>query len=197
MSNQEIDLDPDRTGDGVVDLCEFSCPEFDRGASAIKEAFWLVVRKFVFEINPFPWYPLKSFVLRLFGARVGRGVVIKPGVKITFPWKLSVGNHVWLGEDSWLINLVSITIEDSVCISQGAMLCTGNHDFKSRRFNLITQEIHIKRGSWIAANAWVGPGVLVESHAVLCAGSVTNHDLEPYGIYQGNPAVKVRVRHID
>ena len=182
--------------DGEVDLSAFSAKGFDRGAGAVKEALWLVVSLLLFRLCPFCLSPLKRVVLRCFGASVGRGVVIKPGVKITFPWKLSVGDYVWLGEECWLLNLAPIGIESSVCISQRAFLCTGNHDYKSASFDLITQPIRVEAGAWIGANAFVGPGVSVGSHAVLTAGSVATGDLKPSGIYQGNPAVWVKERII-
>lgn len=123
-------------------------------------------------------------------------MVIKPGVKITFPWKLQVGVGSWLGEECWILNLEHVVIEDNVCISQRAVLCTGNHNYNSRSFDLINGKIHVECGSWICANAFVGPNVRVGSHAVLTAGSVTSCNLEPYGVYTGNPAHKVRKRHI-
>jgi putative colanic acid biosynthesis acetyltransferase WcaF len=133
-------------------------------------------------------------VLRVFGARVGRNVTIKPGVKITFPWKLTIGNHVWLGEECCLLNLERINIENNVCISQRAFLCTGSHDFKSPMFDLIVKPITVEDGAWLSASSWVGPGVKVGSHAVLTAGSVATKDLEAWGIYQGNPAARVKQR---
>ena len=179
-----------------VDLSKFSTGGFDRGASAAKESLWLVVSLILFRLCPFKLSALKCRVLKLFGGRVGRGVVIKPAVKITFPWKLNLGDHVWLGEECWLLNLAPITIGDNACISQRAFLCTGNHDFKSPAFDLITKPIQVERGAWIGANAFVGPGVTVGTHAVLTAGSVATKDLPPYGIYQGNPAIFVRQRQI-
>jgi len=179
-----------------VDLSKFSTGGFDRGASAAKESLWLVVSLILFRLCPFKLSALKCRVLKLFGGRVGRGVVIKPAVKITFPWKLNLGDHVWLGEECWLLNLAPITIGDNACISQRAFLCAGNHDFKSPAFDLITKPIQVERGAWIGANAFVGPGVTVGTHAVLTAGSVATKDLPPYGIYQGNPAMFVRQRQI-
>ena len=95
------------------------------------------------------------------------------------------------------MNLAPIEIASHVCISQRAFLCTGNHNYKSLAFDLITQPIQVEQGAWIGAGGFVGPGVLVGSHAVLAAGSVATKDLEPYGIYQGNPAVLIKKRVIE
>jgi putative colanic acid biosynthesis acetyltransferase WcaF len=179
-----------------VDLRRFSNRSFDRAASPLKEALWLILRQCLFLACPFNLSSVKCSVLRRLGARIGHGVVIKPGVKITFPWKLELGDHVWLGEECWLLNLDRITIGSHVCISQRAMLCTGSHDYKSPAFDLITRPIVIEPGAWIGAAAWIGPGVTVGTHAVLTAGSVATRDLEPSGIYQGNPAVRVRTREL-
>jgi putative colanic acid biosynthesis acetyltransferase WcaF len=179
-----------------VDLATFSTGDFNRGASRSKELCWLVVSQMLFQLCPLKLSALKVAVLRWFGASVGRGVVIKPGVKITFPWKLTLGDHVWLGEECWLLNLAPIEIASHVCVSQRAFLCTGNHNYKSPAFDLITKPIRVERGAWIGAGAFVGPGVSVGSHAMLAAGSVATKDLQPYGIYQGNPAGLVRKREI-
>jgi putative colanic acid biosynthesis acetyltransferase WcaF len=179
-----------------MDLSHFSNRAFDRGAGVIKEALWLAVSLFLFRLCPVRFYGLKRVVLRAFGAQLGRGVVVKPNVKITFPWKLTVGDHVWLGEECWLLNLDQIVIGNNVCISQRALLCTGSHNYKLPTFDLIVKPIVVEDGAWIGAAAWVGPGVTVGSHAVLAAGSVATKDLEPDGIYQGNPAALVRQRVI-
>lgn len=179
-----------------VDLARFSTAGFDRGAGTLKELAWIVVSLFLFRLCPLKLSRLKCCVLRWFGAAVGQGVVIKPGVKITFPWKLTVGDHVWLGEECWLLNLAPITIESHVCISQRTLLCTGNHDYTSPTFDIITIPIRVERGAWIGACAFVGPGVNIGSHAVLTAGSVATKDLQPWGIYQGNSAVWVKERAV-
>lgn len=178
----------------IVDLSSFSTGGFDRGASKLKEFLWLLVSLGLFQLCPVKLSALKAALLRLFGASVGRGIVFKPGVKITFPWKLVVGDHVWLGEECWLLNLAPIVLEDHVCISQRAFLCTGNHNYKSPKLDLITEPIRIAQGAWIAARAFVGPGVTVGSHAVLTAGSVATKSLESFGIYRGNPAVLIKQR---
>lgn len=160
----------------------------------VKEGLWLVVSFILFRLCPFSFSALKCAVLRLFGAEIGQGVTIKPQVKITFPWKLIVGNHVWLGEECWLLNLEQIIIGNHVCISQRAFLCTGSHNFKLTTFDLITRPIKLEDGAWLGAGSWVGPGVTVGSHAVLTAQSVATKNLEANGIYQGNPAGLVKQR---
>jgi len=179
-----------------VDLSRYSPGKFDRGASLIEEALWLVVSLILFRLCPFSFSALKCTVLRVFGARIGRNVTIKPQVKITFPWKLTVGDHVWLGEECWLLNLERIVIGSHVCISQRAFLCAGSHNFKRATFDLITQPITLEDGVWLGAGCWVGPGVTLGAHAVLTAGSVATKNLAVNGIYQGNPAALVKQRAI-
>jgi len=183
---------PQRT----VDLSAYRAAGFDRGASFVTEGLWLVVSLVLFRLCPFSLSALKRAVLRMFGARVGDGVVIKPDVRITFPWKLTLGDHVWLGEESWLLNLAPIEVASHSCISQRAFLCTGSHDYKSPTFNLIVSPIVVEQGAWVGAAAWVGPGVRIGRQAILAANSVATQSLEPSGIYQGNPAVLIRNREL-
>ena len=177
-----------------LDLSRYSPGQFDRGAGAVKESLWLVVSLVLFQLCPFSFSALKRVLLRAFGASIGRNVTIKPQVKITFPWKLTVGDHVWLGEECWLLNLERVVIGSNVSISQRAFLCTGSHDYKKTTFDLITRPITLEDGVWIGASCWVGPGVTVESHSVLTAGSVATKNLAANGIYRGNPAVLVKQR---
>ncbi|MDR3377096.1 MAG: WcaF family extracellular polysaccharide biosynthesis acetyltransferase [Verrucomicrobiae bacterium] len=179
-----------------VDLGRFTVGDFDRGAGIIKESLWLLVSFLLFRLCPVSFSALKCAVLRAFGAKVGRNVTIKPQVKITFPWKLGLGDHVWLGEESWLLNLAPVQIGSHVCISQRAVLCTGSHDYKKSTFNLITRPITLEDGAWLGAGCWVGPGVTVERNAVLSLGSVASQNLVANGIYRGNPAVWVKQRTI-
>ncbi len=139
---------------------------------------------------------LKVWILRLFGAQIGQQVRIKPGLRVKFPWRLTVGDCVWIGEDAWLDNVAPITVEDHVCLSQAIYLCTGNHDWSHPDFRLIPAPIHIEQSSWIAAGAIIGPGVTVGRGAVLCLGSVAGRSLEPMTIYAGNPAQPIKQRVI-
>tara|TARA_Y200000002_G_scaffold381498_1_gene395676 strand:- start:423 stop:794 length:372 start_codon:yes stop_codon:yes gene_type:complete len=122
--------------------------------------------------------------------------VIKPNVNIKYPWKLSLGNYVWIGEQVWIDNLDNVTIGNHVCISQGAILICGSHDYKKPSFDLITKEIILNDGVWVGTKSIILPGVVAESHAILSAGSVMSKNLENYTIYRGNPAKKVGLRTI-
>jgi putative colanic acid biosynthesis acetyltransferase WcaF len=180
-----------------VNLETYTSGNFDRGANKFVELAWILVSNCLFRACPLSLSSLKCAILRLFGAKIGKGVVIKPQVKITFPWKLTVGDHVWLGEECWLLNLEKIVIGNNVCISQRAMLCTGSHNYKLPTFDLIVKPITLEDGAWIGAAAWVGPGVTIGTHAVLTAGSVAARDLEAWNIYRGNPAEFLRTRAVD
>ena len=123
----------------------------------------------------------------MFGAKIGQGVVIKPTVNIKYPWNLIIGNHVWIGEEVWIDNLGQVSIGDHACISQGALLLCGNHNYRKPTFDLMVGNITLEEGAWVGAKAIVGPGVTMKSHAVLSAGSVAGSDLESWSIYRGNP----------
>ena len=135
------------------------------------------------------------FILKLFGAKIGKDVRIKPYIYIHYPWRLSIGDYSWLAECR-IENLAQVTIGKNVCISQDCMILTGNHDYKTINFDLITKAIVLENGVWIGARAIVCPGITASSHSVLTVGSIATKDLEAYGIYQGNPAVKVKQRII-
>ncbi len=166
------------------------------GAGRLKQVLWYFINVLFF-INPLnPLSGLKCWLLKCFGARLGKSVVIKPGVNIKYPWKLTIGDHCWIGESVWIDNLDEVKLGDHVCLSQGAMLLTGNHNYKKTGFDLMVKEIMLEDGVWICAKAIVCPGVTAHSHAVLSVGSVATQDLEAYTIYSGSPAVAVKQREI-
>ena len=180
----------------AVQLNTYDNSWYSPGAGKWKLFLWYFVN-ILFFINPLnPLSSLKVSLLRLFGARIGEGVLIKPGVNIKYPWHLVVGSNCWVGEGVWIDNLTTITIGNNVCLSQGAMLLTGNHNYKSSSFDLLIGEIVLEDGVWVGAQATVCPGVKIRSHAVLAVGSIATKELEPYTIYQGNPALAVRKREV-
>jgi putative colanic acid biosynthesis acetyltransferase WcaF len=171
----------------------FNKKEFRIGASVAKVYCWYLVSVLCFRSGLIPFSTILVLILRLFGADIGKDVRIKPGIHIRYPWKLRLGDHSWLA-DCYIENLDLVIIGRHVCISQQAMLMTGNHDYKSRTFDLMTQPIVIEDGVWIGAKSLVAPGVRVASHAVLTAGSTAVRNLDAYVIYQGNPAMRLRPR---
>ena len=162
----------------------------------IKNVLWFITNAIFLNSHlPVP-VSLKRFILRAFGAKIGTGVMIKPKINIKYPWLLSVGNYVWIGEEVWIDNLTAVSLGNNVCLSQGAMLLTGNHDYTRSTFDLSVGKIIIEDGVWIGAKAMVCPNVVCHSHAVLAVNSVAVKDLEAYGVYQGNPAQWIRERKI-
>lgn len=179
-----------------VSLIKFDNRTFDKGAGKFKQVLWYFVHAIFIKSSLFPIMGFKKFLLQLFGARIGKGFVIKPSVHIKFPWKLELGDHVWIGEHVWIDNLDTVIIGNNVCLSQGALLLTGNHDYTLPSFDFKNAPIILEDGVWIGAKAVVCPGVHCKSHAVLSVGSVATKVLEPYCIYQGSPAKEVRKRRI-
>lgn len=178
-----------------TDLSSFNNDWYKPGGTLIKRTLWYLTN-YCFFRSPFPFYGPKRFLLRFFGAQVGKGLVIKPHVSIKYPWKLVIGNHVWIGEEVWIDNLAKVTLKDNSCVSQGALLLCGNHNYKKTTFDLLVGEITLEEGAWAGAKTVICPGVRLGSHSLLTVGSIATSNLEPNWIYQGNPAQKLKPREI-
>lgn len=172
----------------MTDLSKYDNAWYTPGRNTLVRVVWYFVNLAFIRNRYNPLSSLRVICLRLFGAKIGRGVVIKPGVNIKYPWLLSVGDHSWIGEGVWIDNLARVTIGSNCCISQGAMLLCGNHNFRLPTFDLIVKEINIENGAWVGARCVVCPGVTVGEKSILTVGSVSTTNLEPCKIYQGNPA---------
>jgi putative colanic acid biosynthesis acetyltransferase WcaF len=179
-----------------MELDRFDKTRFDRGRSRVIEACWLVVQALLVS----SWIPGSAHrraLLALFGARIGTGVVLKPGLRVKFPWRLRIGDHTWIGENAWIDNLALVTIGSHCCLSQGVYVCTGNHDWSRKSFDLLTMPVTIHDHAWLAAKSVVAPGVVIGEGAILSLGSVATSDLKEWQVYQGVPAVAVHPRTLE
>lgn len=179
-----------------VNLSAFDGSDFDKGAGLLKTTLWYFVNALFVRVSWNPFMKPKIWLLRLFGAKIGKGLVLKNNVTVKSPWNLTIGYDCWIGENVWIDNLDNVFIGSNVCISQGALLLTGNHDYKQSSMPYRNAPITIEDGAWIGANTTVCAGVTVHENAILTVGSMTSKDLEANGIYQGVPAVKIRERVI-
>jgi putative colanic acid biosynthesis acetyltransferase WcaF len=176
-----------------TDLSKFNNDWYKPG-SKYKILLWFIVNRLIINTYfPIPVF-FKCFVLRIFGAKIGNGIMIKPKVNIKYPWFLEIGDYAWIGENVWIDNLGKVFIGANACISQGVLLLTGNHDYKKETFDMILKNIIIEEGVWIGAKSVVCQGVICQSHSVLGVNSVATKNLEPFSVYQGNPAQFVRIR---
>ena len=179
-----------------VNLKDYDNSFYTTGRNASVRVLWYFVNSWFLNCSWNVFSGFKVALLRIFGARVGDGVVIKPNVSVKYPWKLTIGNHVWLGENVWIDNLAQVTIGDNCCLSQGVMLLCGSHSLKSRTFELKIGEIVLEEGVWIGAKSIVYKNTVCRSHAVLSMNSVAIGELEAYQVYRGNPAVRVFERNV-
>jgi putative colanic acid biosynthesis acetyltransferase WcaF len=164
------------------DLRSFTLAGYDKGRGIAVQALWFAVLNTLF----MAWFcpaRLRVALLRAFGAKIGTGVLIRHRVRVLWPWKLTVGDHTWIGEGVWLLNLEPVTVGAHVCLSQEAMLCAGSHDHRAADFRYRNAPITVEDGAWIAARATVLAGVTVGRHAVVAAGTVLGRDLPELTLY--------------
>jgi len=165
-----------------------------RGRPAWIVQLWWVVQALLFRPSPQIFYGWRRFLLRLFGARIGKGVLIRPSATVTYPWKLSIGDWSWVGDNATLYTLGEIAIGDNAVVSQHAYLCTGSHDFTRPSFDIYTNPIRVEAEAWVAAHVFVGPGVTIGRGAVVGACSVVLKDVPPMMVCAGNPLRTLRTR---
>jgi putative colanic acid biosynthesis acetyltransferase WcaF len=180
-----------------ISLRNYDNSWYHPGRSAIWRMSWFFLGLPILRSLWIPSSSLRVHLLRLFGARIGERVVVKPGVSVKYPWHLIVGDDSWIGERCWIDNLTTVRIGTNVCLSQGAYLCTGNHDWKDPSFRLMVAPIQLYDGSWAGAMCVLTPGVVLEEGAIAAAGSVVIGNIPTCEIHAGNPAVFVKKRHIE
>ena len=178
----------------MQDLKQFKLPKNFRGRNALVVQLWWFVQAVFFNTSPQIFYKWRVFLLRLFGANIGKGVVIRPSVKITYPWKVTIGNYSWIGDDVVLYSLGDIEIGNNVVISQKSYICTGSHDMLKENFEIFAKKITIKDGCWIATDVFVAPGLTIEENVVVGARSSVFKSLAANKVCVGNPAKPIKDR---
>lgn len=179
-----------------IRLGEYDNSWYHPGRSNLWRAAWLFVGLPLFRCSLLPFSRLRVGLLRLFGARVGRGVVIHSEVVVKYPWHLVIGDDCWIGERSWFDTLTTVRLGNNVCVSQGAYLCTGNHDWSDPAFGLRLEPIQLHDGAWAGAMCRLLPGAVLREGAVAAAGSVVAGTVPAWEVFGGNPAVFLRTRRV-
>lgn len=172
-------------------LAGFTGRGYEKGRGIVWQAAWQAASALLV----MPWFipvAARVAVLRAFGAQIGTGVNLRSGVRIHWPWKLEVGDHTWIGERVWILNLEPVTIGSDVCVSQGVFLCTGSHDRRSPTFEFDNAPISIGDGAWVAARATVLRGVHIGSDALVGATALITSDVEAGAIVLAPAAAPAR-----
>jgi putative colanic acid biosynthesis acetyltransferase WcaF len=178
----------------IQDLKRFRLPPDFRGRSGLVVQLWWFVQTIFFRGSPQVMYGFRRWLLRLFGAQIGKGVIVRPSVTIPYPWKLQIGDYSWIGDHAVLYCFAKITIGKNVVISQKSYLCAGTHDYRSPGFDIQAFPIVIEDEAWLAADVFVAPGITVGRGAVVGSRSSVFGDLPGMMICVGSPARPVRAR---
>jgi putative colanic acid biosynthesis acetyltransferase WcaF len=173
---------------------KFVIPKGFRGRGVVIVQLWWLVQASLFACSPQFAYKWRNFLLRTFGAKIGNGVIIRPNVRITYPWKLTIGDFSWVGDNAELYSLGEITIGEKAVISQKCYLCTGSHDFQSEAFDIYQKPIVIEDEAWVAADVYIAPGVTIGRGAVIGARSSVFSDMPTGMICIGSPAKPIKSR---
>jgi len=176
------------------DLSQFVLPANFRGRPSWWVQLWWITQTILFHTSPQAFYQWRVFLLRCFGAKIGKGVKIRPSASVVYPWKLSIGDYSWVGDEVVLYTLGQITIGSHTVVSQRSYLCAGSHDIKSVRFDITNEPIEVDDECWLASDVFVCPGVKIGSATVVGARSTVTHDLPPCVIAHGSPAKPVKPR---
>lgn len=176
------------------DLKKFRVPEGFRGKSKTIVQLWWIVEKTFFAMSPQFFYGWRRFLLRLFGAKIGKKVLIRSSAKFTYPWKVKIGDYTWIGEETTLYSLDNITIGSNVAIAHGVYFNTGLHDYSEENFTISSKKIIVEDECWITNDVYIAPGVSIAKGTVVGARSSVFKDLPEGWICYGNPAKPIKKR---
>jgi putative colanic acid biosynthesis acetyltransferase WcaF len=180
-----------------VRLDQFDHSKIDRGRPRVVEMAWILVKCAFFTSN-LPWSnAFKRFLLRCFGAKIGAGVVLRPRINIHFPWKLTIGDHCWLGDGCQILNIAPFEMQTQSALAHEVYIAAAGHDIRSATMAAKNEPILIKSGTWVASRAFIAGGVTIEEDCVIAAGAVVTKDVPKGSIVAGNPGVVVKERVID
>lgn len=177
-----------------VDLSKYNQSWYSRGKSGLVVLLWWFIQGTLFRFSLHNMYNWRNFLLKMFGAKIGKRVKVRPSAKFTYPWKVKIGENSWIGDNVQLYSLDEIHIGSNCVISQESYLCTGSHDLKDPHFGLITKPIIIKDGAWVASDVFVYPGATINKMAVIAARSTVIRDIPANEIHAGNPAKFLKKR---
>ncbi|WKN32540.1 putative colanic acid biosynthesis acetyltransferase [Porifericola rhodea] len=176
-------------------LDKFQLPPNFRGKSGVLVQVWWLVQNILFKPSPQFMYGWRRWLLRSFGAKVGKGVILRPSCTVTYPWKVEIGDYSWIGDEVVLYSLGNIHIGKNTVISQRSYICTGSHDYSAPHFDIYEKPIHIEDECWLATDVYVAPGIRIGRGAVVGARSSVYKDLPGAKIYVGNPAKMIKERY--
>lgn len=182
-----LQSDPELKAIPLVDLRSYHQSGFERGRSGWFILVWWLVQAIAFPLSIHNMDEFRCQILRFFGAKIGKGVKIRPTARFTYPWKVSIDDYSWIGDDVVIYSLDEIAIGSHCVISQKSYLCTGSHDLKDVAFSLITAPINIGNGVWIATDCFVAPGVKIGANAVIGARSSVFSDIPQQQVAWGSP----------
>jgi len=179
-----------------VDLRQYDPAQHDRGKPSWIVILWWLLQGICFPLTLHNFNGFRVWLLRVFGAKIGQGVVIRPTARFTYPWKIAVGDYSWIGDDVVLYSIDRINIGNHCVISQKSYLCTGSHDHSDRSFGLITSPINIGNGVWLASDCFVAAGVAIGANSIVGARSSVFSNIAAEQIAWGSPCVSKRSRII-
>ena len=171
----------------LADLSKYNQAGFDRGRPSWLILLWWLVQAIAFPLSLHNFNFFRCWLLRLFGAKIGKKVLIRPTARFTYPWKVEIGDHSWIGDDVVFYSIDRIQVGCHCVISQKSYLCSASHDLQDEAFSLITAPVKIGNGTWIATDCFIAPGVTVGANAVIGARSTVFRDIPSQQVAWGSP----------
>ncbi|BAU43959.1 Maltose O-acetyltransferase [Leptolyngbya sp. O-77] len=180
-------LEPVLDAPPLIDLRQYDPRGFVRGRPGWVVMLWWLVQAIAFPLTLHSHHAPRRALLRLFGAKIGQQVTIRPTARFTYPWKVEIGDYSWIGDDVVFYSLAPIRVGTHCVISQKTYLCTGSHDVTDPAFGLVTGAIAIGNGAWVAADCFIAPGVNIGANTVIGARSAVFHSMPAQTVCWGSP----------